>query len=189
MNPFEYISLLTSIVLALGITRTLSGLGAMLNHRRRVHLYWVHLVWCLNVFLWLLLNWWILYRWHLQETWSFFLFVFVLLSPIIAFLLSVLLIPEPMPEGTDLRKHYFGNHRWFFGLASLLPPIDATDTLLKGWSHFLAQGTVYPVSLFVWFILMVIAAVTPNERYHATFSIFFLIYLLVFISINLRLLV
>jgi len=189
MNPFEYVALLTSIVLALGITRVLGGVGAMLGHRRKHSLYWVHLVWLLNVFLWLLLNWWILFRWHQQETWTFFLFGFVLLSPIIAFLLSVLLVPEPIGEGLDFKRHFYDNHRPFFALAALLPPIDLTDTLLKGWAHFQAQGMVYPVSIGVWFELMVIAAVTRSQRYHAAYSIFFFIYLLVFISINLSLLV
>ena len=189
MNPFEYVALLTSIVLALGITRVLSGFGAILGHRRRHALYWVHMMWMLNTFLWLLLNWWILFRWHLQESWTFFLFVFVLLSPIIAFLLSVLLVPEPISEGLDFKQHYFANHRVFFALAALLPPIDLTDTLLKGWAHFQAQGIVYPISLAVWFGLMVVAAATRREIYHAVFSMFFFVYLLIFISLNLRLLV
>ncbi len=189
MNPFEYVVLLTSIVLALGITRVLGGFGAMLGHRRKHSLYWVHLVWLLNVFLWLLLNWWILFRWHQQETWTFFLFAFVLLSPIVAFLLSVLLVPEPISEGLDFKQHFYANQRAFFALAALLPPIDMTDTLLKGWAHFQAQGVVYPVAIGVWFVMMVTAAVTHSQRYHAVFSIFFLISLLVFISLNLSLLV
>jgi hypothetical protein len=70
--PFEYISLLTSIVLALGISRTLTGLGKLLQSRGRPRAYWVHGAWGMNVLLWLLLNWWILFRWHTQERWTFF---------------------------------------------------------------------------------------------------------------------
>ncbi len=189
MNPFEYISLLTSIVLALGITRTLTGVGRMLDERQRIHLYWVHFVWVANVFLWLLLNWWILYRWHDQAHWTFFLFVFVLLSPILAFLLSVLLIPEPFEEGADLKLHYFANQRWFFALAAMLPPLDAVDTLLKGLDHFLSQGIQYPITIGLLFVLMLVAFRTRNERFHAAFSIFFLVYILFFISLNLAVLV
>jgi hypothetical protein len=188
MNPFEYISLLTSIVLALGITRILMGVGKMLQLRRRIRLYWVHLLWVLNVFLFLLLNWWILYRWHGYEGWTFFLFLFLLLSPTIAFLLAVLLVPEPLEEGEDLRAYYYANHRWFFGFAALLPPIDAVDTLLKGWDHFVAQGPLYVITLSVVFILSVIGIRTERERFHAGYAIFFLAYILAFIGINLRLL-
>ncbi len=62
MAPFEYIALLASIVIALGITRILTGFGKVLQLRGEIRFYWVHALWSGNVFLWLLLNWWILYR-------------------------------------------------------------------------------------------------------------------------------
>jgi hypothetical protein len=188
MDPFAYLSVLTSIVLALGITRLMTGLGSLLQSRGRVKLYWVHLLWALNVFLFLVLNWWILYRWHTQTTWTFFLFLFVLLSPIISFLLTMLLFPDPLVDGTDLKHHFYENHRWFFVLAALLPPIDAVDTLLKGLPHFYAQGPLYVITLLIIFMFCIIAASTKDERYHQFFSVFFFLYILVFIGVNLRLL-
>ena len=80
------------------------------------------------------LNWWILFRWHTQSEWNFFLFLFILLSPTVEFLLAVLLFPEPLEHGTDFKQHFYSNHRWFFVLAALLPPLDAADTLLKGYA-------------------------------------------------------
>jgi hypothetical protein len=68
MTPFEYIALLTSIVIALGITRVLTGVGKVLQLRGSVRFTWVHTLWAGNVFLWLLLNWWILYRWRTFES-------------------------------------------------------------------------------------------------------------------------
>jgi hypothetical protein len=50
MDPFSYLSVLTSIVLALGITRILSGVGRLLQTRGRVRIYWVHLLWALNLY-------------------------------------------------------------------------------------------------------------------------------------------
>lgn len=185
MRAFDYLSLVTSLVLGLGITRTLTGFGRLLQARHMVKLYWVHLVWSLNLFLVMTLNWWVLYRWNDWDGWSFFLFLFILLSPTVAFLLSVLLFPEPMQDGIDLKQHYFANHRWFFTIAALLPLIDAVDTLLKGWDHFVTQGLVYPVFLAVVFVLSVHAARTRDERYHRFFAVFFLLYLLLFILINL----
>ncbi len=188
MTAFAYLSVLTSIVLALGLTRVLTGLGRLLQTRGHLRLYWVQLVWSLNLLLYLTLNWWILFRWQGQSEWTFFLFLFILLSPTVTFLMSVLLFPDPLEDGADLRQHFFSNHRWFFILAALLPPIDALDTLLKGWQHFVAQGWLYPVTLLLIFALCVIAALTRRVRYHAAFALFFLVYLLLFISINLRLL-
>ena len=188
MNPFSYLSYLTSTVVALGIARILTGFGKLLQARGHVRTYWVHLLWALNVFLYMVLIWWILWRWQTQYQWSFFLFLFVLLSPTIAFLESVLLFPDAIGEGTDLKVHYYSNHQWFFALAAMLPPLDAVDTLLKGWDHFASQGLIYPVTLLVLCVLSIAAARTRNERFHERYAIFFLIYLLVFITINLRML-
>ena len=185
MNTFDYLSILTSIVLALGITRLLTGIGKLLQDRKKVKLYWVHLLWTLNVFLFLVLNWWVLYRWEGQQEWNFFLFSFLLLSPTIAFLLSVILYPDKASEKIDYKQYFYGNHRWFFALATLLAPLDAVDTLLKGYEHFVAQGPIYVVTILLLFILNLIAVFTKNEKYHKFFSVFFLVYILFFISVNL----
>jgi len=188
VDTFGYLSILTSIVLGLGITRVLTGFGSIMQARGHMQVYWVHLLWALNLFLYLVLDWWILFRWHTQSEWSFFIFLFVLLSPTIGFLLSGLLFPDVVTEHTNLKLHFYANHRAFFALAALLAPIDAVDTLLKGWDHFLAQGPLYVLFLLVVLILSIIAARTRNESYHAFFSVFFLVYLVAFISINLRVL-
>ena len=154
--------------------------------RGSIGTYWVHTHWTGNVFLWLLLNWWILYRWRNHESWTFFLFLFVLLSHVIAFLLSVLFLPDSLETGGDLKHRLFRNSHCFFALAALLPPIDALDTLLKGTAHFQAQGPIYVVTMALLFVLCVIGAVTKSERFHAAFAVFFLFYIMPFITINLR---
>jgi len=188
MTPFQYVAPLTSIVIALGITRILTGLGRTFQMRGSIRTYWVYTLWTGNVFLWLLLNWWILYRWRNHESWTFFLFLFVLLSPVIAFLPSVLLLPDSLEIGSDLKRRFYQNSHWSFALAALLPPIDALDTLLKGTAHFQAQGPIYVVTIALLFVLCVIGAVTKSERFHAAFAVFFLFYIMLFITINLRVL-
>jgi hypothetical protein len=134
------------------------------------------------------LNWWILFRWRTQSEWSFFIFLFVLLSPTAGFLLSILLFPDPLEENMDLKRHYYANRRWFFVLAATLAPIDALDTLLKSWDHCVAQGPHYLLTLLIVLVLALIASITTSEKYHSFFAVFFLVYILAFISINLRVL-
>src|SRR6266480_6888339 len=93
MDPFSYLSVLISIVLALGMTRLLAGVGEMLQARSRRRIYWVHAVWIVNLFLYLVVAWWIFYRWRNQQPWTFFLFLFVLISPTILYLASIVLFP------------------------------------------------------------------------------------------------
>jgi hypothetical protein len=189
MGPFEYIALLASIILALGVTRIFTGIGRIIQLRKEVKIYWVHILWVGNVFLWLLVNWWILFRWRTFEAWSFFLFIFVLISPSIAFILSVLLLPEPIKSGMNLKNYFYNNSKSFFILATLLPLLDVADTSLKGREHLAAQGLIYPITIGLIFLLCFIGSCIKHELYHAAFAIFFLIYMVVFITINLRVLV
>jgi hypothetical protein len=59
----------------------------------------VHAVWIANLFLYLVVAWWIFYRWRNQQPWTFFLFIFVLISPTILYLASIILFPpESAPD-------------------------------------------------------------------------------------------
>jgi len=176
MNAFEYLSVLISIILALGMTRVLGGVGEMLQARSHRRIYWVHVIWIINLFLYLVVAWWIFYRWRDQQPWRFFLFVFVLISPTILYLAAILLFPREadVDLATDYETHYYANHRAFFILFALFTPVDIADSLLKGVPHFFQLGTVYMISSVLYFAGMVTAAITRNERYHEFYAVFFL---------------
>jgi hypothetical protein len=177
MGAFEYLSVLISIIIALGMTRVLAGVGEMLQARRHRRIYWVHVVWIVNLFVCLVVTWWIFYRWRNQQSWTFYLFVFVLISPTIMYLASMLLFPREGSgdESIDYKAHYYANHRAFFAIFSMFAVIDVADTLLKGIPHFLALGTPYIISSLLYFVGMLTAAITKNERYHEFYAIFFLV--------------
>jgi len=177
MGAFEYLSVLISIILALGMTRVLGGVGEMLQARSLRRLYWVHTIWIINLFLYLVIAWWIFYRWRNQQPWTFLLFVFVLISPTILYLASLLLFPRESDAALaiDYKTHYYANHRAFFILFGLFTPVDVVDSLLKGVPHFLALGPAYFASALLYFAGLVTAAITCNERYHEFYAVFFLV--------------
>jgi hypothetical protein len=177
MNAFEYLSVLISIILALGMTRVLAGVGEMLQARSRHRVCWVHAIWIVNLFLYLVIAWWIFYRWRDQQPWNFYLFLFVLISPTILYLVSLLLFPREGDVDTaiDYEVHYYANHRAFFILFALFVPVDIVDSLLKGMHHFLDLGPIYFVSSVLYFTGLITAAISSNERYHKFYAVFFLI--------------
>ncbi|HZS16810.1 MAG TPA: hypothetical protein VFA51_02650 [Candidatus Udaeobacter sp.] len=175
MAAFEYLSVLISIILALGMTRVLAGVGEMLQARSRRRIYWVHLLWVINLFLYLVIAWWIFYRWRNQQPWTFYLFVFVLISPTVLYLASLLLFPREsdLDSAIDYKTHYYANHRAFFILFGLFMPVDIVDSLLKGVPHFLELGPIYFASGILYSTGFVVAAITRNERFHKFYAIFF----------------
>jgi hypothetical protein len=44
MDAFSYISIVPSIIIALGLARLLTGIGKILERRDKVQNYWVHIL-------------------------------------------------------------------------------------------------------------------------------------------------
>jgi len=178
VDPFSYLSVLISIVLALGMTRVLAGVGEMLQARSRRRIYWVHVVWALNLFIYLVVAWWVFYRWRSQQPWTFSLFVFVLISPTVLYLAALLLFPREAVSADDsinYKTHFYANHRAFFIVLLIYGPVDVVDSLLKGVHHFFDLGPAYMISMALFLAGVTTAAITRNERYHQFYSLFFLI--------------
>src|SRR5436309_12666562 len=176
MAAFEYLSVLISIILALGMTRVLGGVGEMLQARSHRRIYWLHAIWIINLFVYLVVAWWIFYRLPNHQPWTFLLFLFVLISPTILYLASLLLFPREsdVDRAIDYKTHYYANHRAFFILFALFTPVDILDSLLKGIPHFLGLGPIYFISNTLYFVGLTTAAITRNERYHEFYAVFFL---------------
>src|SRR5215211_8231764 len=86
LTLFEYLAVIVSVVIGLGLTRILEGMGRLLEARARVQLCWVHLLFTGIVFLGHLLFWWLFWSSREVQAWSFFPFLFLLLQPIILYL-------------------------------------------------------------------------------------------------------
>jgi hypothetical protein len=186
MDPFSYLVVLTSIILGLGVTRLVGGLGYLMQRRRRKRPYWVHMLWMVNLLLAMAIVWWVAYRWRSNEQWTFLLFIWLLLLPTILYLISSFLFPDQDDEPiTDWQAYFYENHRDIFLLYALIFPIDIVDTLLKGMAHFKAQGPLYVATMALWFVLCLIAAFTKRRMFHASFAVMFLIWNLLFVGTTL----
>src|SRR5207247_11004674 len=118
---------------------------------------------------------------------SFFLFVFVLISPTILYLFSLLLFPrEGDVSVKDYKTHYYANHRAFFTVFALFVPVDVVDTLLKGVPHFVAQGPQYVISGVILFSITMAGAITQKETYHKVLRIYCLFHIFLFCFSNIQ---
>jgi len=177
-DAFNYVAVLVSIIIGLGVTKVLSQLSEALQVDVRRRTYWVHTLWMVSFLTLLLLCWWVFYRWHHVRDWTFFLFLWVNVAPILQYLASGVLCPGGL-ETTDAANwhdYYYANRRSFFFIFALIWPLDIVDTLLKGKQHFVDQGPLYLPTMLAWCTGAIVAGLTKNERYHAFWAIFFLLY-------------
>lgn len=130
MTPFEYVIVLVSIVLGLGITQLVTGAADIIHHWERVKLYWPHLLFILLIFFLHLQEWWVLFDLRQHQRWRLATFFFTILYPINLFILARILFPAGQNQDTvDLRSFYFSNYRKFFLMTASLAAISFVDNV------------------------------------------------------------
>jgi hypothetical protein len=180
MKPFDYLGVLISIVIGLGIAQVLSNLARMFLTTERLRDLWrcqVPLLWSVILFLALIQFWWGSFSQREVEAGNFYgFFILQLLPTVLMFFLSVLVLPESPQSRTDVESHLSSHHRLFFGIAALVPFLNAVAALTNG------EG----VDLVRWFQFLSIAAlgsgaIVPNRRYHVILVWVFLAGFLLFL--------
>src|SRR5687767_4584237 len=130
MSTSEYLSVLVSIVVGLGLTQLLAALGRLLAQRRRVRPYGLSAYQAVLVFVAHVQFWWSNFDYGTRLEGNVFAFLYFLLAPIALFLMSVLALPDDHRTGEiSLRAHYWQNHTVFFGLAAAVPLLNATRNI------------------------------------------------------------
>ncbi len=181
MNQFEYLSVLVSIIIGLGITHLLTGAGRFVGGPQAPRVYRVHLVWTLNLVLFQAFFWWFTFKWDARPTWTFGLFLFILGYAVLLYLLTVILYPVEIEHGFDFRAHFHRRRRLFFRLLALVGLIDAVDTMLKGEENVDAVPAVGALVLLLNIGGPLIAERFDSDRFHLAYSIFWGVVLVLWI--------
>lgn len=163
MEPFEYLSVLVSIIVGLGLSHLLATTARLIQHRSVVRLFGPTLIWMALLFVLQVQIWWAAFEWQGSGAWNFFSFLLFLGLPIGAYLLSVLLVPDlDDPEEVDLRTSYFDNRRWFFALLVLLPVVSLAHEQVQGghiqWDVDAAFRVGFGVVAFAGLVVRQVAA-------------------------------
>lgn len=120
-DAFNYLSVLLSIILGLGITQILKGFRGLVLSRARVVRYWPALVWAASLLLIAVQSWWAMFQMRTIPVWTFPMFAVVLLQTTLTYMLAALVLPDFFGEQTvDLRAHYYAHRSLFFGLFVLV---------------------------------------------------------------------
>lgn len=109
ISAFEYITILISIILGLGITHILSSLVRLLQIPG-VQSYWPHMIWVMLVLLLHIQEWFVLYELKDLKVWRMVTFLFVILYPINLFISANLLFPLNINEENCAFKPFYFEH-------------------------------------------------------------------------------
>jgi hypothetical protein len=171
MDMYLHIRVLFTIILGLGVSRLLSGVARIVQHPKEYKVYWVHLLWALFVFLYLIHFWWWEYRLQTVQQWTFPLYFFISMYAVVQYLLCVLLFPEEMADYKSFKEYFYSRRQWIFSLMATLFIADIADTLVKGRAYLHALGPVYYTRTALCFFLSLAAIKIEDERFHAGFAI------------------
>jgi hypothetical protein len=120
VSPFEFISILVSIILGLGIAQLLSAIADLLYHIKKLKTYWPHTIWVGFIFFLHIQDWFITYQLKTLQEWSLLQLSFVLMYPIMLFLIAKMLLPTNHTEELfNMKVFYDDQYRMIFILMAI----------------------------------------------------------------------
>jgi hypothetical protein len=174
MSLFEFLMVLVSIIIGLGVAEILTGVGRQVRCRDSIHSYWVHSVLVTGIFFACLQQWWEIWGLRVVPEWSFHGLVMMLTGPVGLFLIAHLLFPEPV-RGANLREYYFGAMRPIWWLAALTVVLATLfRPLIFGFDLLSAENAIS----FVLLAGFVTLAISKRSFLHAIFVPAFLLLIL-----------
>ena len=184
-DQFQHVMVLTSIIIGLGITHILVGIGSAIDrlsgHGHRLQLSWAHGAWLAALFVWMVLFWWWQFRLlGLLKAWTLGHYFFIILYAVLLFLLAVILVPSDWAS-TDSLDVYFLSKRWWFYPVFLLASIaDLVDSFLKGgWQYVLGMGVIPLVFTAASIPVCLVGVLSKNIRVHSFMAVVFLLWLVI----------
>lgn len=164
MDAFSYLSVLLSIILGLAITQTLKGVRGVVLARALVVPYWPSFVLVGFLLMVDVQSWWSMFGMRAISNWMFPMFAVVLLQTVVLYMLAALVLPDFFGEKTvDLRAHYYGHRRIFYGLLVALIVVS----FLKEFALGSLTGEGMNLLFHLCFVVLAVTGlVTSREPYH-----------------------
>ena len=106
MSIFEFVLVMASLIMALGVTLLLRHVAAVIRYRTSIKLYWVPLVWMALQFVAVTWVWWSLWDFAAVE-WTYPRFFFLLAGPTVQFIaISMLVSTDVSKPNASLSENF-----------------------------------------------------------------------------------
>ena len=161
MNLFEFLLVVVSIVLGLGITELLSGLAGLFRGdfvTGRLHVLWMLFVFQIQVQMA-----WGLWALRSREEWLYPEFLLLLLGPILLYMAAAVLFPTVAGSDETLDDYLMARRRPFFLLMAAYVAFSALYARFLLNSELKLIPTTFRLIAFALFIVL---AITDKRRVH-----------------------
>lgn len=162
MSLFEFLMVLVSLIIGLGLAELLSGIAQAIRVRETIQFYWVHSIFVMIIFLALLQQWWEIWSVRDNPVWTFPGLLMMLGGPIGLFLIAHLIFPQPI-SGSDFKSYYYDKMKPALWLAVFTVLVSSTfRPVVLGIQLF----TLDNLSSFLMVVVFVSMAITRKFWFH-----------------------
>ena len=154
MSLFEFLMILLSIIIGLGISELLTGFASILRTGRTSQLIIAHWALFLTLFLVLLQVFWESWSLKIFTKWTFPAMVMMLLTPVLLHLVAHMIFPES--TDVDLSEYYFSKSRMIYILLLLTAVASVLfRPIAFGWGLLVVENlstapTIAALLLLAW---------------------------------------
>jgi hypothetical protein len=184
MGIFEYLGVLISVIMGLGITHLATGAAKLIQYRDSVRLYLPHALWTINVLLFILLIWWGMFWWSGHVNWYAYEYLFITLYAIVLFLLASILYPWDMKEDFDVREYFLKNRLWFYGVLFLAWCLDIPETAAKSSAGLRPVPAAYSWFVGIHLAIAAIGVMTRKHIVHVLLPILFFLAVVIYVLMS-----
>jgi len=173
ISAFEYISILVSLILGLGITQILSAFSDLLYDFKKVKFYWPHSIWIFFISFLHIQDWFITWQLRSKLVWNLPELFFVLIYPITLFTAAKILLPNHAKEESEDMKAYYQSQA---PLLFILVAISIFTSILFNW-FFLEKNIFQQIPLLLFLVVMIgtVWKKVSNETWHKAIAVALLI--------------
>jgi len=184
MGVFEYLGVLLSVIMGLGVTHILAGLSKAIHHRKTIRFSWVHAVWSINTLIYIVIIWWGMFWWSGQLEWQFFHFLLLIVYAIILFFAASLMFPWDLSPDFDFEAHFYDTRPWFFSVLVAAWCLDIPETVLKSEDGLRDLPEAYVYMLVTQISCAVLGAFWSNRIYHRIYAVGWPVFTLAYLSVT-----
>lgn len=173
ISAFEYVSILVSIILGLGITQILSSFADLLYNHKRVKFYWPHSIWVLFVLFLHVQDWFVTYQLKDKTIWRLPELLFILLYPITLFVAAKMLLPTNEEEEKYDMKMFYNNQ---YSIIFIIIGVSILLSILFN-TFFLAKSVLQQAPLLLFFFVVMYLSIKKirHQLAHQTLALAILV--------------